>query len=110
MPDIEIFARAGEQALYERLAPLLSGKTVAIQILDNKQRTKKRIGQPTLIVVPCKKLGDSSGLVVGLQGFGCEFVSLSELTTLPFIRVGLSAKSSKLLVRALKDLYTSKPQ
>jgi hypothetical protein len=110
VPDIEIFARTGEQALYDKLNPLLSGETVAIKVLDVKQRTKKRIGHPTLILVPGKKLGNEDGLVVGLQGFGCEFVLFSELTTLPFIRIGLTAKASKLLVQSLKELYTRSPQ
>jgi hypothetical protein len=105
--NIEIFARSGEQTLYDKLNPLLSGETVAIKILDVKQRIKKRIGQPVLILVPGKKLGNEDGLVVGLQGFGCEFLLLSDLSTTPFIRIGLSATSSKLLVKSLKALYIS---
>ena len=108
MQDIEIWAQTGEQILYKRLKPLLSNHPVTLRIADPKQRIKKRVGQPTLILVPGEKLGNEDGLVVGLQGFGCEFVLLSNLTTVPFIRVGLSANASKLLVAALKELYLSK--
>lgn len=110
MTNIEILARSGEQTLYDRLKPLLNGDPVALQIVDRKQRIKARVGKPTLILVPGKKLGNSDGLVVGLQGFGCEFVLFSELATLPFIRIGLSAKASKLLVESLKELYTRSHQ
>lgn len=106
MTNIEILARTGEQTLYERLKPLLDGYPVAIQVLDKDQRTKKRIGQPLLVISPIKKLGVLHGLMIGLQGFGCEFMLINDIRPMPFVRVGLTAKASKILVQSLIVLYS----
>ena len=106
MAGVTLFDPTGETLLIERLSPLLYGEPVAIQVTDPKQRIKKRIGKPALIIVPGKKLGNEEGLVVALQGFGCELLMLNDLNTMPLIRIGLTARASKLLVHSLQVLYS----
>lgn len=95
----------GGQLLLNRLRPLLHGETVALRITDSRQRKKKRIGEPVLLLVPGHKLGNINGLAIALQGAGCELVELDSLKTVQFVRIGLSAPASRKLVEALQILY-----
>lgn len=96
-----------KELLVQRIAPLLKGKTVILAVTDKRQVTKPRVGTPTLVLVPGTSLNLTDCLIIGLQGFGCEFVNTRKITTFQFIKIGLTARASKTLVAALRTLYTS---
>jgi len=88
------------------LIPLLKGKAIVMVVSDPKMRVKKRTVTPTLLISPISIYGMvGTDLLLSMPGYGCEVVSPGSITMLDIYRLGLTARSSKILATTLNKLY-----
>ncbi len=84
------------------LEPLLRGTTVALRLNDPKLPRKRRVDNPTLYL---QVVGGGKQLLISMPGYGCEVTATHSIQPLALMRVGLSMRSSKILCKALNELF-----
>lgn len=95
-----------ERFMQRLLSPLREGKPVCLSIKDSKMRTKPRIPNPVLFIIPTMDIFGVSvrgedGLMFALQGGGCEVLPLADLNHTMLYRIGLTMHTSRTLVTAI---------
>ena len=87
------------------LYPLTEGKPVALKLRELSVPLPKRYPHPVLLLVPSEAIGLDGGLVLAIPGLKSEYLPREALTTQRLIRMGLTARASKMLIVELEKIY-----
>ena len=91
----------------QKLKPLLEGKGVILEVRDTSVRPKRRAPVPILFLAPGSVFGMDNILVATLMGHGGEVIDTTqEIRTIHFLRIGVGARTAKVLSATLTKLYS----
>ena len=102
--DFELVKQFAEDQSDRVLWPLRRGEMVFLTVNDPKILRKERISVPTLMLAEMP-MTDRVTLICALPGYGCEVMPVWDMRAGKLVRVGLSARSAKVLIRELEKLY-----
>lgn len=88
---------------YDTLLPLRSGKPVTLSV-KVKGPKKKRIGDSAMLfLLPLPT--EEPTLALGMQGYGCEVMKVSDIKLTWLMRAGLDAQAATVLRKAIQSIY-----
>lgn len=106
--EIAIFDPNQNQQRKHLLAPLKNGKPVALRLREVSITLPKRYPYPVLLLVPSEAVGLEGGMFVSIPGLKAEYLPREAMTARTLVRMGLTARASKMLIDELKLIYEVK--
>lgn len=103
--ELDIFDSTHQKRTKYLLGPLKAGKPVALKVRELSLPLPKRYKHPVLLLVPSEAVGLEGGMFVSIPGLKSEYLPREAMTAAKLIRMGLTARASKMLIDELKKLY-----